>query len=207
MSCTGLSSFVIDWSPQILTSMLSVVGYIKPWWWVEGATGASGTTSLSIPQGVTIWKEHKLTISLSYAWFTEVVLAHKWRSSVVISAFSNTGARWLRKVPPFIKTSNKTPDVLVGRAMCDANSIKIESVDQMWTIEYIWSSYLATTSIICAVTVVLKASVTHLAAIHFSLIFSSIFFFFFQLRQRNKVYTSLFSFKQCRNSISKQIFR
>ena len=73
----------------------------------------------------------------------------------------------MRKVLPFIKTSNKTPDVLAGRAMCDVNSIEIESVDQMWTIEYIWSSYLATTSIIGAVTVVLKASVTHLAANHF----------------------------------------
>ena len=42
--------------------------YIEPWWRVEGATGASGATSLSIPQGVTIWPETESTsIPQSYA--------------------------------------------------------------------------------------------------------------------------------------------
>ena len=34
--------------------------YIESWWWVEGATGARGTTPLSIPQGVTIWPENTM---------------------------------------------------------------------------------------------------------------------------------------------------
>lgn len=82
----------------------------------------------------------------------------------------------MKKVLPFIETSNKTPDVLAGRAMSDTNSIEMESVDQMWTIERIWSSNLETTSIICAVKVVLNTSVTHLVAIHFTLILLNPFF-------------------------------
>ena len=42
---------------------------------VEGTTGASGTTPLSIPQGVTIWPENRmLSTVISYACFIEVVL-------------------------------------------------------------------------------------------------------------------------------------
>ena len=51
--------------------------YIEPRWCIEGATGASGTTPLPIPQGVTIWKENISVIPLSNACLTEVVLAHK----------------------------------------------------------------------------------------------------------------------------------
>ena len=42
--------------------------YVEPWWLVEGTTGASGTTPLSVPQEVTIWPEDtKGAIPLSYA--------------------------------------------------------------------------------------------------------------------------------------------
>ena len=103
--------------------------YIEPWWWVEGATGASGTTPLFIPQGVTIWPEDATPTSVSsYTCLTEVVLAHKWRNTTCSSAPNNTGTCWRRVLCLFIKTSSKGPDVLVGRTMRYTNSINIEAL-------------------------------------------------------------------------------
>ena len=66
--------------------------YIDPWWRVEGATVAIGTTPLSIPQGVTAWPESKTTPILSYACLTEKVFAHKRGNTVSSIAHSDTGA-------------------------------------------------------------------------------------------------------------------
>ena len=51
--------------------------YIEPRWWVEGTTRASGTTPLSVPQGIASWPENAISaIPLNQAWLTEVVLTH-----------------------------------------------------------------------------------------------------------------------------------
>ena len=41
--------------------------YIEPWWRVEGATGASGTTPLSIPKGITIRIEQTISEATGFA--------------------------------------------------------------------------------------------------------------------------------------------
>ena len=54
--------------------------YIEPWWRVEGAVGSSGTTPLSIPQGITvsIYRKYQRGDSTElYARLTEVVLPYK----------------------------------------------------------------------------------------------------------------------------------
>ena len=118
--------------------------YVEPWWWVEGTTGASGTTPLSIPQRVTIWPESKSTsIPLSYAWLTEVVLAHKGGNKVSISATTDAGTQTYRGTRVLFKTTCKAPDVLAGRTICHAHSIKIATVN--WptrTTKCIWGAYL-----------------------------------------------------------------
>ena len=103
--------------------------YIEPRWWVEGATGASGTTPLSIPQGVTVWPEssNNAAIPTSYAWLTEVALTYKWGNTVSSNAPNGTGA-WVRS-SYFIKTTNEAPDVLAGGSMCNAKSIHIVTVN------------------------------------------------------------------------------
>jgi len=58
-----------------------------------------------------------------------IVLTHKWRNTTSTSAPSNTGACWNRDSPLFIKTISKCPDMFAGGAMCDTNSINIETVD------------------------------------------------------------------------------
>ena len=65
--------------------------YIEPRWWVEGATGASRTTPLSIPQGITVWIENTCTIVIYYyAQLAQVVTTHKQRSIVSTIAPSRT---------------------------------------------------------------------------------------------------------------------
>ena len=59
--CVFISNPLITTDPD-----LNVIGcgrmqfYIEPWWWVDGATHARGTTPLSIPQRVTIWPENTM---------------------------------------------------------------------------------------------------------------------------------------------------
>ena len=96
--------------------------YVEPWWWVEGATVASGTTPLTVPQGITIRIEKTIGEAVIYACFTEVVLAHKWGDTVSISAPSETGTGVGREGEHSIKTSSKAPDVLAGGAMRETNS-------------------------------------------------------------------------------------
>ena len=104
--------------------------YIEPRWWVEGATGASGTTPLSIPQGVTIWPENtRAAIPPSYARLTEIVLPHKWGNMVANRAPSYTGTYCNVIRRKFIKAIRECPDVLTGGAVCDTNAIDIISID------------------------------------------------------------------------------
>ena len=52
--------------------------YIEPWWRVEGATSASGTTPLSVPQGLAVWPENTIDLTpFTYSCFTKVVLANE----------------------------------------------------------------------------------------------------------------------------------
>ena len=65
--------------------------YTEPRWWVEGATGASGTTPLSIPQGITITIENTCIIVIyHYARLAEVVTTHKQRNIASTIAPSRT---------------------------------------------------------------------------------------------------------------------
>ena len=115
--------------------------YIEPRWWVEGATGASETTTPSIPQRVTTWIESTICLMtvLRYACLKEVVLAHKWGNASSTGASSDTEAYCSKVIiEPFIKTTDKATDVLAGRAICHTYSIKIVSVNwQTCTIECI----------------------------------------------------------------------
>ena len=109
--------------------------YIEPGWWVEGATSASGTTPLSVPQGVTIWPENTIDLTpFTYSCFTKVVLANERVDASTSSASTNTGACCCGERSSFIKTSSESPDVLTGRAMCHADSIHIANVNwPTWT--------------------------------------------------------------------------
>ena len=110
--------------------------YVEPWWWIEGATGACGTTALSIPQGITIWPKSISTIPPSYAWLTEVVLSHKRGNSISSSAPIDTGACCRRAITweptTFINTSSEGPDVLARRAMCDTHTGKAPFFHVRW---------------------------------------------------------------------------
>ena len=102
--------------------------YIEPWWWAEGTTGASRTTPLSIPEGVTIWVENSISttsrpVSLNYACLAEVVLARKWGNSGSIGTSADTGACCLYIGILFTNTTSKGPDVLTGGAMRYAYSM------------------------------------------------------------------------------------
>ena len=67
--------------------------YIEPWWQIEGATSASGTTPLSVPQGVTIWPENIIDLTpFTYSCFTKLVLANERGDAGTSSASTNTGA-------------------------------------------------------------------------------------------------------------------
>ena len=88
-----ISNPIIPTDPDL--DIISCVGrqcHIEPRWWVEGATGVSGTTPLSIPQGVTVCVEKAIGESKIYACLTKVVLAHKWRYTVSSGASRDTGA-------------------------------------------------------------------------------------------------------------------
>ena len=102
--------------------------HVEPRWWVEGATGVSGTTPLSIPQGVTVCIEKAIGEAIIYACLTKVVLAHKRRNTVSSSASRDTGTCVVWDAEHFIKTINKAPDVLAGRPMRDTYSINIVSI-------------------------------------------------------------------------------
>ena len=120
--------------------------YIEPRWWVEGTTRASGTTPLSVPQGITIWIENTRGAKImSYAWLTEVVLANK-RGNIA-SNYAPSDARTRSSVTPLLilNTSSKGPDVLARRAMCHANSVNILIIVD-WPTRTVkkglWMSYL-----------------------------------------------------------------
>ena len=49
----------------------------EPWWGVEAATGADGTTAAAIPEGV--MGVYSVLTKVSTSCFTEVILPNKWR--------------------------------------------------------------------------------------------------------------------------------
>ena len=155
MSCIGVSSFAIASFPQILTSMSSVVGEdsctlnhggeLKVQQELVGPHPCPSHRGSSIPQGITVRIENtKCLIPLNYACLTEVVLAHKWGNSTSTGAPSDTGAYCTKVfIDPFIKATDKAPDVLAGRTIRHTYSVNIVSVN-CWptTTKCIWGAYL-----------------------------------------------------------------
>jgi len=82
--------------------------FTEPWWVVEGTAGTSGSTTISIPDGVN---------SITPSWYTsltEIVITNKGRYggygriNIDVSAGTDKGGIRLSVIP----CTSKSPDVL-----------------------------------------------------------------------------------------------